>query len=247
MKPQVHIFRDAGEMATHLAEKFIQHVEVLSRQKKQINIALSGGKTPELFFRRLSSLAAVKSNKFNWGPVHFYWGDERCVPPTNPESNFGLTNRTFLRTINIPSENIHRIHGENTPVDEIKRYSDEIRAHLPLRNGTPIFDWIFLGLGEDGHTASIFPDQLNLLYSPKDCEIAKHPSTGQNRITLTGKVLINADFISFLVTGSNKKVKVMEILKEHDNAKKYPAFFIKPVSGKLEWLLDSAAAELVNK
>ena len=246
MKPEMHIFRDSGEMATFLAEKLLEFILLSSKKNQKVNIALSGGNTPELFYRRLSSLAAVKSPKINWEPVHFFWGDERCVPPGHAESNFGMANRALLRTIEIPEKNIHRIYGENKPEEEAIRYSSELRLNLPLRNGTPRFDWIFLGLGEDGHTASIFPDRLDLLYSVKECEVAHHPTSGQKRITVTGKVLINASNISFLVTGGAKKIKVMEILKDYINAKKYPAYFIKPVSGELEWLLDFAAAELIK-
>ena len=142
-------------------------------------------------------------------------------------------------------ENIHRIHGEKPPETEIEDYASNLKNKIELVHGFPRFDWIFLGVGEDGHTASIFPNRLDLLYSAKCCEVAEHPETKQKRITLTGKVLINAKRVSFLVTGENKKGVVASILSGNPESKKYPASFIKPVGGKLSWYLDSAASSLL--
>ena len=245
MKPQMHIFRDANELTANLAEHFIYHINDLLKTKPEVSVVLPGGRTPELFFRRLSIQNAVSLKKLKWDDIHLFWSDERCVPPAHDESNYGLALRTLLRGIEIPKQNIHRLLGESDPAEEIKRYSDEIRKNVSLYNHLPHFDWIILGLGEDGHTASIFPNQLNLLYSDRDCEVAINPVTHQKRITLTGKLLINADRVTFLVTGTSKKEVVKEIIKDHQNAKRYPAYFIKPLSGNLDWYLDADAARLI--
>jgi 6-phosphogluconolactonase len=211
-----------------------------------VSVVLSGGNTPKLFFQNLLHLVSNSPGKPNWNKIHIFWGDERCVPPFHPDSNFGMTNKILLRDLPIPEENIHRIKGENDPASEASRYSEEIRKHVPTRNNYPFFDWVFLGLGEDGHIASIFPDQLNFLYSEKDCEVAIHPETGQKRITLTGNVLINADRVTFLISGHKKKRIVYEIFTNKPTSKAYPAYFIKPLSGKIDWYIDQQAAALIK-
>lgn len=246
MKPEIKIFTRKEDVADALAEEFIVYVKKLFQVKQEIFLAFSGGSTPELFFRRLSSLLSLNSDKIKLNRIHFFWCDERCVPPDSNESNFGMMKKSFSNFRNIPSENIHRIKGEDDPQTEVKRYSEEIKKIVPLKNGYPVFDWIFLGIGDDGHTASIFPDQLDLLYSKNFAEVAKNPQSGQSRITLTGKVLINATRISYLVTGDNKKGKVKEIINDEPAAKKYPAYFVKPISGHADWYLDKRAAILLN-
>ena len=140
----------------------------------------------------------------DWSFVHFFWGDERCVPPDDPESNFGMVNSGFLSKIDIPAINIHRIRGEEDPSTEAVRYSSEIVNYTRTTCGLPVFDQIILGMGEDGHTVSIFPSNSEMLYSEKICEVATHPLSGQKRITITGKVINNSDVVTFLVTGHSK-------------------------------------------
>ncbi|NJK86018.1 MAG: 6-phosphogluconolactonase [Bacteroidales bacterium] len=246
MKPEIKIFTRKEELAESMAEEFIQYTGKLLQRKDFIFLAFSGGRTPELFFRKINTLGSIHKDKTDFNKMHFFWCDERCVSPVDEESNFGLMNRIFLRPKNIPAQNIHRIIGENDPQKEAIRYEEEIRKVVPLKNNFPAFDWLFLGIGDDGHTASIFPDQFNLLYSNKFAEVAKHPQTGQSRITLTGKVLLNAERITFMVTGENKKQKIKEILANEQIAKTYPAGFIKPLSGKLDYYLDRESGILLN-
>jgi 6-phosphogluconolactonase len=181
----------------------------------------------------------------DWERIHLFWGDERCVPPDQEESNYGMTQKYLLNFIDIPEKNIHRVKGEYNPEKEAERYSKDIVKGVSSENGLPGFDLIMLGLGEDGHTASIFPDQMHLLNSDKVCEVSTHTSTGQKRITLTGNVINNSKRIIFLVTGKSKA----EILKKIINEKKkiYPAEFIEPVNGNLDFFIDSDAAELLDK
>lgn len=209
----------------------------------KFNVALSGGNTPKLFF---SVLADKYKDKIQWSRVNFYWVDERCVSPEDSESNFGMTKKILFDKIEIPPENINRIAGENDPYEEAKRYSELLKENVPSKNGFPEFDIIILGIGEDGHTASIFPDQMELMISDKICQVAVHPTTLQKRITLTGKVLNNGKKISFMVTGKEKSRLVKTILEKKDGIIKYPAAQIKPIHGELRWYLDSQAASKLD-
>ena len=190
------------------------------------------------------------SNNFkediDWSGVHLYWGVERCVPPEDGDSNYKMTVDYLTSKINIPKENIHRIKGENAPEYEAKRYADVLVEQLPLENGIPHFDLVILGMGDDGHTASIFPHEIELWNSNELCEVANHPNSGQQRITLTGKIINNASLITFLVTGKNKQEKVREILKKEGPFEAYPATLVAPTAGDLIWFLDNEAAGLLT-
>jgi 6-phosphogluconolactonase len=247
MNPEIKVFNNSSELAEELANEFQRYIKKLAETNRQINIALSGGNSPVAFFRRLGSYNAIDSRKINWDIIHFFWGDERCGPPNHENSNYGIAKKYFLRSLNIPDENIHRIKGEGIPSEEAQAYSDCLMSNVPLRNSYPVFDWIFLGMGEDGHVASIFPDQLTLLFSDKICETAINPQTRQKRITMTGKVLINARRITFIITGESKRQLVKEIIEHDPMAKAYPAYYIKPVGGKMDWYLDRQAAILLNQ
>jgi 6-phosphogluconolactonase len=231
---------------TMLAETFAK--ELVSIIKKTVSIkgnytlALSGGNTPQLLF---SVLAEIYSDSINWSLVHFFWVDERCVPPDDPESNFGNARRILLDKINIPYTSVHRIRGEDDPEKEAERYSAEILNFMEPEGDWPVFDHIVLGMGDDGHTASIFPDNRNLLNSREICAVSKHPQTNQERVTITGRVINNAANVTFLVTGDNKSLIINEIFRKHINATNYPAAYIIPYRGKIRWLLDKNAASLL--
>jgi 6-phosphogluconolactonase len=229
---------------TELAEAFCSKLHQLSLDKEKLFIALSGGSTPKIIFQTL-----VKDfrEKIEWNKIHFFWGDERCVPPDHTESNYGMAKKYLLDHIEIPEENIHRIHGEDNPENAALKYSEEIKKHLPEVDGFPQFDVVMLGIGEDGHTASVFPDQMEILSSEKICETAVNPLTKQKRITLTGKIINNSGRICFLAVGNSKAGIISEILNKKENYKKYPAGNIEPVNGIIEWYLDKDAAGFITK
>ncbi|GJM35828.1 MAG: 6-phosphogluconolactonase [Saprospiraceae bacterium] len=236
MTKNLHIFEDNPGVAAAFAEWLAQWLE----RKDKATIALSGGSTPQLLFQVLSE---QYSDRIDWSVVHFFWGDERCVSPDNPESNFGMTRDLLLKNIDIPQSNIHRVRGEANPQAEAPRYGEEIRRRVdPGAEGLPQFDLIILGMGSDGHTASIFPHQMELLTSSKICAIAIHPESGQHRISLTGPVINAAAQVAFLVTGESKQEKVSAILQKQGNYLDYPSAHIHPTSGALHWFLDRAAA-----
>ncbi|MBK9098567.1 MAG: 6-phosphogluconolactonase [bacterium] len=234
----IKVFKSKSELANY----FCVELHKLSSTKAKIFIALSGGSTPKIIFE---ILASNYKEKINWEKLHLFWSDERCVPPTDDESNFGMTKKYLLDKIKIPEGNIHRIKGENDPETEAKRYTGEIEKIIESANGFPKFDLVMLGIGEDGHTASIFPDQIYLLDSDKVCDVAIHPSTGQKRITITGKVINNSDAVRFLVTGESKSGIIQKILEERK--KIYPAEFINPLSGNLHYYIDKEASVLLDK
>lgn len=244
MDNKIKIFQTPYELAEAFAEELIGLINDAAKKKRPFTVALSGGSTPELLF---TILGDHYSNSADWKFAHFFWGDERCVPPDNIESNFGMTNKTFFLKAAIPELNIHRIFGENAPEDEAIRYSEEISAFTRKRDGLPLFDMIILGLGEDGHTASIFPGHHGLLVSDKICEVAIHPLTSRKRITITGKVINNAGSVTFLVTGKRKAEIVEKILSNASSSYLFPASYIVPVEGELKWYLDVEAGSLLQK
>ena len=222
-----------------VAQKFSAYLFSLLQNKDQIHIALSGGSTPKIVF---DELASAYGDQISWEKVHFYWGDERCVSPTDEQSNYKMTKDHLLSKIDIPEENIHRIKGEADPQEEALNYAAIIKQNLPSVNGIPQFDLVILGMGDDGHTASIFPHQIDLWDSDELCEVATHPESGQLRITITGKLINNSAKVVFLVTGKNKSAKVREIIRKEDHYGSYPASLVAPRSDVLIWYLDTEAA-----
>ncbi len=249
MKPETIIkIRSADrQTAALLAEDFINSCENILRSKEYVNTVLSGGNTPKIFFE---ILASEYSGFKSWNRIKFFWADERCVAPDHSDSNYGAVKRILFDVLNnsntgeikIPDENIFMINGVNDPAYEAERYSEILLKEMNMNNSFPSPDITLLGIGDDGHTASIFPGNYDLLDSDKYCAYVKHPESGQFRITMTGNVLKNSGLINFLVTGKSKEKTVSEIILETGNFEKYPAYFIKPSDGKLIWYLDKAAA-----
>lgn len=236
---ELKIYKDKKEVA----QEFSVFLSSFIAKRKVIHIALSGGSTPKIVF---DTLASEYGDKIDWEKVHLYWGDERCVPPTDDDSNYKMTVEHLLSKITIPDENIHRIKGENKPDYEAERYTEVLEQHLSSVHNTPQFDLVILGMGDDGHTASIFPHEIDLWNSNNLCEVAVHPDSGQKRISITGKVINNAETVAFLVTGESKAEKVTAIIGKQSGCEKYPASLVAPKSDNLIWFLDAAAAKGVS-
>lgn len=225
------VFENSRAVAKAFAEFLFTEIEKAST----FHMALSGGSTPKLLF---AYLAKEYADKIDWKKVHLYWGDERCVAPTDEESNYQMTHELLLKHISIPFENIHRVLGRRDPEEEATRYGREIEWHLPLEDTMPVFDLIMLGMGSDGHTASIFPHEMKFVVSDKTCVVATHPVSGQKRISLTGEVINQAKQVHFLVTGSSKTKVVEEIFTKTGNYEDYPAAHIEGAT----WWMDELAA-----
>ena len=228
------------KLAEELSGWFFAQALELSESKKSFYVAISGGNTPILFF---NNLAARYSHNLNWNNIHFFWADERCLPPTHNDSNYRTANNNLLSKISVPLSNIHRIKGEGNLQDEVENYKNEILSVIPLENDLPRFDLIMLGMGDDGHTASLFPKQEKLLHSKNICEASVNPATGLNRITLTPLCINNAVKVVFQITGLAKSNLVNDILLKRASYKEYPAAHIKPTSNNLYWFLDAGAAK----
>ena len=226
-----------------IALDLVNTLKPVHSEGRKAALALSGGNTPRQFF---SVLGNLYRDYEGWQNTLFFWSDERCVPPDSQESNYKTAKEVFFDKAAVPPGNIYRIMGENEPWQEAERYSSEILQNVTLRLGIPRFDIVCLGLGEDGHTASIFPGNLDLFDSSRICEVAVHPATGQKRITLTGTVINNAARVIFAVSGRNKAEIVAEIL-ENPSSGMYPASLVRPLSGVLTWHLDLEAASLLTQ
>lgn len=243
MKALFKIFHTPSELAEAFAAELAGMINKTLKQGAQFSLAVSGGNSPKLLF---SILAEKYCTSIDWSHVHLFWVDERCVSPGDPDSNYGMTKQILLDHISIPEGNVHRMRGEDDPVKEAGRYTREILMHVKSIRKVPVFDFIILGMGDDGHTASIFPGNIILIKSDKICEVAVHPTSGQKRITLTGKVINNSDFVAFLVTGRNKARIIGDIYKKKPQFMNYPASFISPSHGSVAWLLDDEAGELIR-
>lgn len=232
----VRIFPDSDALAQTLALCLKDEAVRAAGENRVYTVVLSGGETASNVYRQFA--APGFGDQIPWESVHLFWSDERCVPPESEGSNFGIAHHTFLKFISIPDENIHRIRGEENPDTESIRYSKEIQEHLALRNASEnFFDWVFLGLGADGHTASIFPGQEEIVKTSNLCEVARHPQTDQKRVTLTPAAIKRSGRVTYHVVGQQKAEIVTALILEPTLNKKYPAAHI---AG--EWFLDKAAA-----
>ena len=240
MNGNLQIFKNPEALADQVSDQLINW---MARAKGSLfHLAISGGSTPNLLY---AALASKYADSVLWQKAHFWWVDERMVSPDDPASNFGVVHQLLFSKIDIPEMNIHRIRGENEPFQEANNYIQQIKGSLNMNIGWPQFDLILLGMGEDGHTASIFPNQLELLNSERICEVATHPVTFQQRITLTGRVINGAAKVCFLVTGMNKAWCLSEIWLKRKKATQLPAAYIHPVNGELFWYADESAASFL--
>jgi len=240
----IKVFESPEILAETLVEKFIATLNKLIDERGEAWVALSGGSTPAKFYRSLA-ISRVVGN-VPWQKVNFFWSDDRCVPPDHPESNFGLANKEFFGPLGIGMEKAFRVEGELDPALAAKRYTEKLASLVPISEGLPEFDILFLGMGEDGHTASIFPHEIDLWGRNELCVVATHPVTGQKRVSFTGHLINNAKTICLLVTGSAKRPVVEQVINRHENYNLYPVSLVQPSNGRLEWWLDSEAAGPIN-
>jgi 6-phosphogluconolactonase len=234
------------EVAATAADLFHAAAEEFSRVGRQaigaqgrFAVALSGGSTP----RSLYSLLASSYADFPWARTYFFFGDERHVPPTDPESNYRMVNESLLSKVAIPAQNVFRVKGENPDAAAAAAdYEAQLRKFFELKpNQFPRFDLIFLGLGPDGHTASLFPDSEGLNETTKLVIANRVEKFKTNRISFTFPVLNNAGEVIFLASGSDKAEMVRQVL-EGKPTPPLPAQQVQPTNGRLLWMLDEAAA-----
>ena len=238
---EIVVCRDIAELSGQSAERFSQLARQSVQGSGRFTVALSGGSTPKHLYSRLSS--ADYKDRVPWNNVHLFWGDERCVPPDHPESNFGMVHRALLSKIKIPAENIHRMAGEREPQAAAADYEKELQRFFGLESGAlPRFDLILLGIGEDSHTASLFPGSDALDETERLVVAPFVEKLNSYRLTLTFPVLNQGAEVWLLVTGASKADAVREVL---GGASDLPAAKVQPVDGKLTWFItQDAAAEL---
>lgn len=188
------------------------------------SFAVSGGSTPKLLFELMGSPAY--RDRIKWDNLRLYWVDERCVPPTDIESNYGMTVKALdIKALPLDIEHIYRIQGEQDPEREAERYTALVKEQLPLSpKGLPIFDLILLGIGDDGHTSSIFPHQMRLLEETIPYVVAQSPK-GQNRICLTGQTILEARAVAFHAVGAGKQEILRQIVSLSPQSKAYPSSY----------------------
>lgn len=233
----IQILSDLDAISNEAVKIFVNLSKECIASKGRFVAALSGGSTPKKLYELLASDKYRRN--VDWNNIHFFWVDERCVPKENEESNFRLAFENLLSKVPVSAGNIHRIKGEDGPEKRAKDYEDEIRRFFGTLDA-PVFDLIILGMGEDGHTASLFPGSTPLGEKVRFAV----PVYGEkmNRITLTLPVLNNARRILFLVSGQSKADVLKDILENMEKRKKYPAGLISPAHGDITWLVDRDAA-----
>jgi 6-phosphogluconolactonase len=206
-------------------------------------LALSGGTTPESVYRRLA--AQPYASAVDWSRVVFLFGDERCVPPQDPRSNYRMVHQAWFGPAGIPEGNVLRIRGEDDPASEALRYEQQLAALLP-DSGGPVIDVVLLGLGENGHTASLFPGTAALRERSRTVVAQYVEVVGGWRVTLTAPMLNNARDVLFLVQGRSKAQIVHDVINGPRQSDVWPAQLIAPVRGRLTWVLDRSAAALLE-
>jgi 6-phosphogluconolactonase len=211
------------------------------------NVVLSGGKTPEAVYSLLASAALFRS-KVDWPRVQFFWGDERHVPPDHPDSNYRMVRAALLDRVPIDPSRVWRIKGEYPDASQAAaEYERDLGRAFAHREGQlPRFDLVLLGMGADGHTASLFPGTAALRERQRLAVANRVEALDTERITLTVTVLNNTSQVLFLVHGADKAGALKEVLEGPDDPERLPAQLIQPVNGRLRWLVDPAASHLLS-
>lgn len=245
----IHISANAEELARVAAEQFVRLARDAQRERGLFTVALAGGSTPKTLYALLASEGEPYRAQLDFATIHFFWGDERHVPPDHPDNNYGSATEAMLSKLPVPLENVHRINSEMADAEEAARdYERVLEKFFGLEKGQlPRFDLVLLGMGSDGHTASIFPasDVINekrrLVAAPWIEKLRSY------RITLTPAVLNNAASIIILVSGEEKAKVLNEVLEGEYRPEYLPVQVIHPTDGGLLWLADREAAQLLKK
>jgi 6-phosphogluconolactonase len=239
---KVIVHKDENSMSRAAAKMFSEIAASTVQERKRLLVAISGGSTPVRLFQILSRPPYARG--IIWDDIHFFWCDERLVPPDHPESNFGQAVEWLFSHINVPVENLHRIRGEATPARAVDEYRKLLENFGDDELKWPRLDIAFLGLGADGHTASLFPGAFHPeeMNSPVVAVTADYQGRPSGRVTLTPLALNSARNVIFMVSGRDKANAVSETLTGLTNLAKWPAQRIRPLDGKLVWMLDDEAA-----
>jgi 6-phosphogluconolactonase len=242
----LHVCRDPQDLYEQATALFMRLSNEAAAARGRFTVALSGGSTPKGLYALLGK--AEIARRIPWSQISLFWGDERCVPPTHPESNYHMVEETLLSHVPIPPRNIHRIPTERDPLQAASSYEAVLREAFALAdNAWPRFDLILLGIGTDGHTASLFPATAGLHENTR-LVIAHYVDKLQAwRVTLTPPVINKAAHVVFLACGADKAEPLREILQGTQQPERLPAQLVRPSEGVLLWLVDEAAASLLKR
>ncbi len=232
---------DLGGVSQRAAEEFVRLAQEATSSSGRFTVALSGGSTPKALYTLLAS--ETFQARVPWTKVHLFWGDERCVPPDHADSNYRMVRETLLDRAPIPKENIHRMLGEDTdPSRAAAKYEETLRETFCLGPGQlPRFNLVLLGMGDDGHTASLFP-HTTALSETKSLVVANYVEKfGTYRLTVTVPVINHAAQVVFLISGGAKAVVLKEVLDGKEDSQRLPSQLIRPAAGKVLYIVDHAA------
>lgn len=239
-KDDLHIYEDPDALYDAAARHWAALGEEAVARRGAFHVALSGGATPRGLYRRLAG--AAYSRRIPWGQVHIYFGDERCVAPEHPDSNYRMVKESLLQHVPIPATQIHRMAAESEDLESSAAgYAHLLATQLPEDGGVRRFDLVMLGLGPDGHVASLFPHTPALAEDSKEVVPVYAPGLEAWRLSITLPVIGRARHIMVLVAGANKASIMGEIMKNYRGHPRYPIEMIRP-QGRMEWYIDRAAA-----
>lgn len=246
MELKLRLYQDLSALSHAAAETVCAELTQAVQTRGAASIALSGGSTPAALFQLLA--AEPYTTQVPWAHLHVYWGDERCVPPTTEGSSFKQAQELLLSRVAVPPENIHRVRGELPPAEAAAEYAQVLAHNAASGLQWPRLDVVLLGMGEDGHTASLFPGPITEAEKtqPTLAVMANYQNRPANRVTLTPRVFNDARQVLFLVAGAGKAEAVRAVLKGYANPIQWPASRIRPTLGTVTWLLDEAAAHLIG-
>ena len=234
----MQVYQTSADFEANAAGEIAAVINAAIDKRGKCFVALSGGETPRKIYRRLA-VDPLKS-RVDWNKVHLFFSDERCVPPTAPDSNYGMAETSLISSIDISRKNVHRMNGEIDPIVAAREYEQEIRSAF---DGQPVrFDLVILGIGEDGHTASLFPGSPVLGEQRGLVCPALAPNQKMQRLTLTFPCINSAREVIFLASGKKKAQIVQRVLGAAKPLNELPATMVQPLEGKLYWLLDEDAA-----
>ena len=238
----IRVLPDASALADAAARSAVEQAQAAIDARGLFTIALSGGSTPRELHLRLSS--PPLKDQVDWRHVHVFFGDERCVAPEDAQSNYRMADETLLRRVPIPPEHVHRMQGELAPEEAASKYEAELKGFFD--NDPPRLDLILLGMGDNGHTASLFPG-LTAVHEQKRWVVAEYVAeVGMWRLTLTPVVLNLGREAMFLVAGSAKASMLQQVLEGPFAPDERPAQIVRPTPGEVIWLVDTAAAEKLS-
>lgn len=244
MNPGVIVYRDSESMILGAADLFAGSARDAVRERGRFAAALSGGSTPRPLYRRLAG--EPFSREIPWGLTHLFWGDERAVPPDHGESNFGMARDELITPLGLPSDAVHRMAGEIDPADAAAAYEVDLRRFFGPDTSPPRFDIVLLGMGEDGHTAGLFPGTPAVRETRRWVTANEVPQLGAVRLTLTAPVFNRARRIVFLVSGRNKAGILREALDGPGDPLRIPAQLVAPDKGELIYCVDDGAGALLS-